>query len=46
MMSVPIGETAAQRPGHRVPSRGHVLVIDSDWREVAGTALAFVEGFE
>lgn len=29
----------------RVPDRGHSLTIDSGWREVADTALAFVERF-
>lgn len=28
-----------------MPNRGHSLVIDSGWREVAGTALAFVKRF-
>jgi non-heme chloroperoxidase len=28
-----------------MPGRGHALVIDSGWREVAGTALAFVRRF-
>jgi non-heme chloroperoxidase len=28
-----------------IPNRGHSLVIDSGWREVADTALAFVERF-
>ena len=28
-----------------MPNRGHALVIDSGWREVAGTALAFVKRF-
>jgi hypothetical protein len=28
-----------------VPNRGHALVIDSGWREVAETALAFVQRF-
>jgi non-heme chloroperoxidase len=28
-----------------LPSRGHALVIDSGWREVADTALAFVKRF-
>ncbi|MFG1708814.1 hypothetical protein ACFLIM_37020 [Nonomuraea sp. M3C6] len=28
-----------------LPNRGHSLTIDSRWREVAGTALAFVERF-
>jgi hypothetical protein len=27
------------------PNRGHALVIDSGWREVAETALAFVQRF-
>ena len=26
-------------------NRGHALTIDSGWREVAGTALAFVKRF-
>jgi len=29
----------------RMPDRGHALVIDSGWREVADTALAFVRRF-
>jgi non-heme chloroperoxidase len=29
----------------RIPSRGHALTIDSGWREVADTALAFVTRF-
>jgi non-heme chloroperoxidase len=28
-----------------LPNRGHALVIDRDWREVADTALAFVQRF-
>jgi len=28
-----------------IPGRGHALTIDSGWREVAGTALAFVQRF-
>ena len=28
-----------------IPNRGHALTIDSGWREVANTALAFVERF-
>jgi pimeloyl-ACP methyl ester carboxylesterase len=28
-----------------IPERGHALVIDSGWREVADTALAFVQRF-
>jgi pimeloyl-ACP methyl ester carboxylesterase len=28
-----------------IPDRGHALTIDSGWREVAGTALAFVQRF-
>ena len=28
-----------------IPGRGHALVIDSGWREVADTALAFVRRF-
>jgi non-heme chloroperoxidase len=28
-----------------IPDRGHALTIDSGWREVAGTALAFVKRF-
>jgi len=26
-----------------MPNRGHALVIDSGWREVADTALAFIQ---
>jgi pimeloyl-ACP methyl ester carboxylesterase len=29
----------------RIPNRGHALTIDSGWREVADTALAFVQRF-
>ena len=29
----------------RLPNRGHSLTIDSGWREVADTALAFVKRF-
>ena len=29
----------------KMPNRGHALVIDSGWREVADTALAFVQRF-
>jgi non-heme chloroperoxidase len=29
----------------KIPNRGHALVIDSGWREVADTALAFVQRF-
>ena len=29
----------------RIPNRGHALTIDSGWREVADTALAFVRRF-
>ena len=28
-----------------IPGRGHALTIDSGWRDVAGTALAFVQRF-
>jgi hypothetical protein len=28
-----------------MPNRGHALVIDSGWRDVADTALAFVKRF-
>jgi hypothetical protein len=28
-----------------MPNRGHALVIDSGWREVADTALTFVKRF-
>jgi len=28
-----------------IPNRGHALVIDSGWREVADKALAFVKRF-
>lgn len=30
---------------HEMPNRGHALTIDSGWREVADTALAFVRRF-
>jgi len=29
----------------KMPNRGHALTIDSGWREVADTALAFVKRF-
>jgi hypothetical protein len=29
----------------KMPGRGHALIIDSGWREVADTALAFVQRF-
>jgi pimeloyl-ACP methyl ester carboxylesterase len=29
----------------KIPDRGHALVIDSGWRDVANTALAFVKRF-
>lgn len=29
----------------KMPNRGHALVIDSGWREVADTALGFVQRF-
>ena len=28
-----------------MPNRGHGLVVDSGWREVADTSLAFVQRF-
>ncbi len=28
-----------------IPNRGHALTIDSGWREVADTALGFVNRF-
>ena len=28
-----------------IPGRGHALTIDSGWREVADTALTFVQRF-
>jgi hypothetical protein len=28
-----------------IPNRGHTLTIDSGWREVADTAIAFVKRF-
>ena len=28
-----------------MPGRGHALMIDDGWREVADTALAFVQRF-
>ena len=28
-----------------IPDRGHALTIDSGWREVADTALSFVQRF-
>ena len=28
-----------------MPKRGHALVVDSGWREVADTALAFIRRF-
>ena len=35
----------ARTPVVFVPNRGHALTIDSGWREVADTALAFVKRF-
>jgi pimeloyl-ACP methyl ester carboxylesterase len=39
----------AQNPGvteiAKMPDRGHALVIDHGWREVAETALAFIQRF-
>ena len=39
----------ARNPGvteiAEIPGRGHALTIDSGWREVAETALAFVKRF-
>lgn len=29
----------------QIPGRGHALVIDSGWREVCDTSLAFVKRF-
>jgi hypothetical protein len=29
----------------KIPDRGHSLTIDHGWRDVAGTALAFVQRF-
>jgi len=29
----------------KIPNRGHALTIDSGWREVADSALAFVKRF-
>ena len=29
----------------KIPNRGHSLTIDSGWREVADTALKFVQRF-
>ena len=29
----------------KLPNRGHALVVDSGWREVAETSLAFVRRF-
>ena len=29
----------------KMPGRGHALIIDSGWREVADKALAFVQRF-
>jgi hypothetical protein len=34
-----------RRPTSRTKSHGHALTIDSGWREVADTALAFVQRF-
>jgi hypothetical protein len=38
----PVPRRLADRDGDR---RGHSLVIDSGWREVADTALSFVQRF-
>lgn len=48
-----VAKSAFNRQSHNVnvteiaeiPNRGHALVIDSGWREVADTALAFVRRF-
>ncbi|MGC1166290.1 MAG: hypothetical protein WA862_09275 [Solirubrobacterales bacterium] len=32
-------------PDVKIPNRGHSLTIDSGWREVCDTALAFVKRF-
>jgi non-heme chloroperoxidase len=29
----------------KLPNRGHALVVDSGWREVAGKSLEFVQRF-
>ena len=29
----------------QIPARGHALTIDSGWREVANTALGFINRF-
>ncbi|HKN37584.1 MAG TPA: alpha/beta hydrolase, partial [Acidimicrobiia bacterium] len=29
----------------KIPNRGHALTIDSGWRDVANTALKFVQRF-
>jgi non-heme chloroperoxidase len=29
----------------KIPNRGHALTIDNGWREVADTALAFVQKY-
>ena len=49
----PIANAAYKRQRHnegvteiiKMPGRGHSLTIDSDWREVADTALEFVQRF-
>ena len=44
-----LGVAGAAQPGHhrRVENegRGHSLMIDNAWREVADTALAFIQRF-
>jgi non-heme chloroperoxidase len=37
------GETVVE--DIELPNRGHALTIDSGWREVADTALAFIRRF-
>lgn len=29
----------------KIPGRGHALIIDSGWREIADKALAFIQRF-
>jgi hypothetical protein len=39
------GQPEPMDRGEGDPNRGHALTIDSGWREVADTALAFVKRF-
>jgi non-heme chloroperoxidase len=38
-------EQQVERANAEIPNRGRALTLDSGWREVAQTALAFVQRF-